>query len=84
MIFVWDTENAERQNFMTLPKGSRSVSALAWSSDGRYIAAADMSDDHNIHVFDTQTLDKKNKATKIATQKSDRNKIFMIEWKPNS
>ena len=69
---------------MTLPKGSRSVSAIAWSSDARYIAAADMSDDHNIHVFDTQTLDKKNKATKIATQKSDRNKIFMIEWKPDT
>mgnify|MGYP003336909991 CR=1 FL=1 len=59
---------------MTLPKGSRSVSALAWSTDGRYIAAADMSDDHNIHVFDTQTLDKKNKATKSKKGKETRKK----------
>ena len=53
MIFVWNAETAERVNLMTLPKGCRSVSALAWSPDGRYIAAADMSDDHAIHVFDT-------------------------------
>jgi len=52
MIFIWDAETAERIDMMTLPKGSRSVSALAFSSDGAHLAAADMSDDHNVHLFD--------------------------------
>ena len=52
MIFVWDAVTAERIELMTLPKGSRSVSALGFSADGKYIAAADMSDDHNVHLFD--------------------------------
>ena len=79
MIFVWDAETAERVNLMTLPKGCRSVSAIAFSPDSRYIAAADMSDDHAIHVFDTQAApDKKGKIAKLYTQKSDRQKVFMI------
>lgn len=52
MIFVWDSITAERIALMTLPKGSRSVSALAISPDGKYLAAADMSDDHFVHLFD--------------------------------
>ena len=53
MLFIWDAETAERVSLMTLPKGSRSVSALAFSPDGKYLAAADMSDAHAVHVFDT-------------------------------
>ena len=83
MIFVWDAETAERVDLMTLPKGCRSVSALAFSPDGRYVAAADMSDDHAIHVFDREAAkDKKGKCPKLFTQKSDRQKVFMIRWKP--
>ena len=52
MIFIWDAETAQRIDMMTLPKGSRSVSALGFSKDDNYIAAADMSDDHNVHLFD--------------------------------
>lgn len=52
MIFIWDAQTAERLKMMTLPKGSRSVSALAISPDGKYLAAADMSDDYNVHLFD--------------------------------
>ena len=52
MIFIWDTETGERIDMMTLPKGSRSVSALGFSKDGKYLSAADMSDDHCVHLFD--------------------------------
>ena len=84
MIFIWNAETAERVELMTLPKGCRSVSAIAFSSDSRYVAAADMSDDHAIHVFDLNNKDKKGKCTKIHTAKADRNKVFMIQWKPDS
>ena len=52
MIFIWDANTAERIDMMTMPKGSRSVSALAFSHDGKYLSAADMSDDHCVHLFD--------------------------------
>jgi len=57
---------------MTLPKGSRSVSALAFSSNGAYLAAADMSDDHNVHLFDLRQKDKKDKCLLLASVKKDR------------
>lgn len=60
MIFVWDAETAERKHFMRMVKGSRDVSALAFSPDSKMIAAADMHDNHRIHVFDlTGPVDKK-------------------------
>ena len=68
---------------MTLPKGSRSVSALAISPDGKYLAAADMSDDHYVHLFDlTQRDPKKNRCVLLASMKKDRKKIFQIQWIP--
>ena len=77
MIFIWDANTAERIDMMTLPKGSRSVSALAFSHDGKYVSAADMSDDHCVHLFDlTQKDPKKNKCIHLGSQKKDRQKIF--------
>ena len=62
---------------MTLPKGSRSVSALAMSPDGKYLAAADMSDDHKVHLFDLSQRDpKRNKCVHLGDAKKDRQKIF--------
>ena len=70
---------------MTLPKGSRSVSALGFSSDGKYISAADMSDDHYVHLFDiTQRDPKKGKCIHLGAVKSNRAKIFQINWSPTS
>lgn len=74
-IFVWDSHTAQLQRTMRAPKGSRSICALAFSKDMRFLAAADMSDDHYIHIFDL-TQEKKNKCVKIFSQKSDRRKIF--------
>lgn len=67
---------------MTLPKGSRSVSALGFSSDGNYISAADMSDDHNVHLFDLLQTDKKGKCLHLGSVKKDRKKVFQIMWNP--
>ena len=76
MIFIWDAETAERIDMMTLPKGSRSVSALGFSKGEQFIAAADMSDDHNVHLFDLTQKDKKGKCVHLAAVKKDRKKIF--------
>ena len=90
MIFVWDAITAERLEMMTMPKGSRSVSALAMSPDGKYLAAADMSDDHKMHLFDLTQKDdakSKNKAGKcihLRDAKKDRQKIFQIQWTSNT
>jgi len=84
MIFIWDAETAERLEMMTLPKGSRSVSALGFSHDGKYISAADMSDDHNVHLFDLTQKDKKNNCVHLGAVKKDRKKIFQITWSPAS
>ena len=84
MIFIWDAETAERLEMMTLPKGSRSVSALGFSSDGKYLSAADMSDDHFVHLFDITQKDKKGKCIHLGSMKSDRKKIFQINWSPTS
>jgi len=78
---------------MQAPSGSRSISALAFSSNKRFLAAADMSDDHSIHVFDLQQKQhsdkksgKKSKrdflSAKVFTQKSDRRQIFQLQWSP--
>jgi len=45
---------------MTLPTGTRSVSALALSPDGKYLAASDMSDNCLIYLFDLNQMVKKN------------------------
>ena len=85
MIFIWDAETAERIEMMTLPKGSHSVSALGFSADGKYISAADMSDDHNVHLFDiTQRDPRKNKCVHLGAVKKDRKKIFQISWSPKT
>ena len=83
MVFIWDAETAERISMMTLPKGSRSVSALAMSQDGRYLAAADMSDDHKVHLFDlNQMNNKKNTCVHLGDGKANRKKVFQIQWNP--
>ena len=76
MIFIWDAVTAKRIDMMTLPKGSRSVSALGFSKDGKYLSASDMSDDHYVHLFDLNQRDRKEKCVHLASVKKDRKKIF--------
>ena len=76
MVFIWDAVTAERKAMMTLPKGSRSVSAIGLSADGKYLSCADMSDDHKVHLFDLSQLDKKGKCVRLCDAKANRQKIF--------
>ena len=82
MIFIWDAGTAVKKSKMNLPKGSRSVSAIAISSDGKYLSCADMSDDYKIHLFDLTQVDKKENCVHLADAKKDRKKIFQIVWNP--
>lgn len=75
MIFIWGSINANRLDFMTLPRGSRSVSALAFDSTCTMIAAADMTDDYKLHIFDLKAEKVKGKSPLICTGKLDRKKI---------
>lgn len=58
------------------PKGSRSICALAFSASKRFLAAADMSDNHFIHVYDLTQTDKKNLCVRVFCEKSDRNRVL--------
>ena len=51
-VFVWDTQTAgtQKKELFQLPRGSRSISAVAIGQD-KYIYAADMSDNHMIHLY---------------------------------
>jgi len=51
-IYVWDSRTAELLHSFKLPKGSRGVSGLGFSKDGRYIAAVDLHNEHKVHCFD--------------------------------
>ena len=57
-----------------LPKGTRSVTAIAFSKDSNYIACADFHNDHNIYVYEWAT------SKQLFTSKTGGNKIFMIDW----
>jgi microtubule-associated protein-like 6 len=41
-----------------LPKGSRGISAAAFSPQGTFIALADRSDQNNVHVYNTENGEK--------------------------
>jgi hypothetical protein len=61
-----------------LPKGSRSVTALAFNRDSTLIACADFHNDHHMYVF--EWLSK----TQRFCVNTGGNKIFSIEWSPVS
>ena len=68
---------------MTLPRGSRSVSALAFDSASTLVAAGDMTDDYKLHIFDLSAPKLKGKAPLLCTGKLDRKKIQMVKFYPN-
>lgn len=82
MIFVWNAQTAETLHFMTLPRGSRGVSAVAFSPDGLLVAAADMTDDYKLHIFDLKDSPVKGKVPLLCTCKSDRKKIQQVLFVP--
>jgi hypothetical protein len=59
---------------MRLPKGSRSVTAIGFSKDSTFLAASDLHNDHNVHVFNVEH------GTLVYSDKSGPDKIFMLHW----
>jgi hypothetical protein len=55
IVFVWDAHTAEVKGMFRLPKGTRSVTAIGFSKDSKYIACADFHNDHNVYCFDWQS-----------------------------
>jgi echinoderm microtubule-associated protein-like 6 len=52
---------------------------VAWSKDGRYLAASDLSTDHCVAIFDMQAKVKSGaKMTPIASGKGSRNTILSL------
>ncbi len=74
IIYVWDALTAKPIKNYKLPKCSRGVTALAFNRTADLIAAADLTNDHNIYCFDWNTKEMKFKA------KTGPNKILMIDW----
>lgn len=50
--FVWNSVSGEKKQRFKLLKGARGVNAIALSSDSKYVAMVDLSDDHNVYVYD--------------------------------
>ena len=79
-ILVWSASNPEaapRSSF-SLGRGRRGVSCLGFSHDGKYVAAADLHNDHYVSVFDVDS------GVRVAEQKGGVDKILDLSWSSSS
>ena len=74
ICFVWNAVTGEAIKRFVLPKGSRSVDAIGFSEDCKYVATADNHNDHYVRVHEVKT------GKQIFEQKSGNNKVFDLEW----
>lgn len=72
LIFAWDSSTGEKISRSVLDKGAGGVQAVSINDCGDTYCAVDMSNDHNVYVFDTNTGAQKHK------MKGDTNKIYDI------
>lgn len=78
-VLIWSPSNPEAapRASIQLGRGKRAVSCLGFSSDGQYLAVADMHNDHNISVWEVST------GRKIAEAKGSQDKILDLAWSHN-
>lgn len=50
--FVWDAQTGAKKQRFKLLRGARGIGCIAMSNDSSLVAMADLSDDHNIYVFE--------------------------------
>jgi len=74
VMFTWDSETGKMINRFNLPKGSRGVNAVSFSEDGSMVACVDLSDAHNVYVFDAKN------GTLVWQAPGDTNKIFDVAF----
>jgi microtubule-associated protein-like 6 len=55
-ICIWDSSNPEGGPLAEFSqgRGTRGVTCLSFSACGKYVAAADLHNDHNVRVWDWQ------------------------------
>lgn len=78
-IFIWDSLNAEYISILRMPKGSRQVSAIGFSSGDAYLAACDMSEKISVHIF---SLGEKGGQNPISDVQINQ-KVLHLAWNPN-
>lgn len=71
---MWESNSAVKLGTYRLPKGMRSITAISFNKDAKYIACADFSNDHNIYVHDWRT------GQLMFSRATGGNKVFMIDW----
>lgn len=91
MIFIWNSVTAEREMMLKLPRGSRGVSAIALSPDGKWLAAADLSNENSVHIFDLPEQKKHANNKKVKGKrmgghmyKGQGNLTTMLRWSTDS
>jgi WD40 repeat protein len=73
-LFVWDVETKAVVSKLNLPKGTRGISAIGFSSDRSMFACADLHNDHNVYVGDVKS------GKLIYTEKGGPDKICDLAW----
>ena len=74
IAFTLDATTGEKKGRYNLDKGSREVTAIAISQDGKYVAMCDNHNDHNIFVFDLA------KGTQVKKDKTGPDRIYHMAW----
>ena len=76
--FVWDASTGDKKQRFKLSKGSRGISAIAISADNKYVALADLHNDHNIYVYQI------NDGQLVWKEKGGPDKIYDVAFNPNN
>lgn len=74
VAFTWDAITGEKLNRFKLPKGCRGINACGISEDHSMIAVVDLHNEHQVHVFNTES------GSLVFKKKGDTNKIHDLAW----
>ena len=79
-VCIWSASNPERgpSAEFKLGRGRRGVSCLGFSHDGKYVAVADLHNDHYVSVWDAST------GAKVSEMKGGPDKIMDLCWNLSS
>lgn len=74
VLFTWDACSGEKKGRAKLDKGSRGVNAVSFNHDGSKVACVDLSNDHNVYVYNTSDM------SLVSKEKGDQSKIHDIAF----